>query len=119
VRTKRDKTLRALSRLVCELPRVLVGPSATATAATPESGKGMLPAALAALAYIASSVSGLVCVEMVEPLLPAPWQGSVVTVMWVEAVIDVAVKPARAVEPWASSKKHPANEPVWPIVPVG
>jgi hypothetical protein len=38
--------------------------------------------------------------------------------MGIKAVVDVAVKAVRAVKPGASSKKHPANKPIGPIVAV-
>jgi hypothetical protein len=39
--------------------------------------------------------------------------------MRIIAVVDVAVESVTAVKPGASAKKHPANEPIGPIVAVG
>jgi hypothetical protein len=74
---------------------------------------------VARVAYVASTIPRLVGVEMVEPLLSAPRHRTAVTVMRVIAVVDVAVEAAPAVEPGASSKKHPADKPVGAIVAVG
>jgi hypothetical protein len=41
-----------------------------------------------------------------------------VTVMWIEAVINVAVEVVRAVEPRASSDKNPAVEPLGSVVSI-
>jgi hypothetical protein len=65
------------------------------------------------------SVSRLVSVEVVEPLLPSSRQRSIVAVMWVKPVVHVPIEPARPVEPGAGSKKHPASKPIRPIVAVG
>jgi len=86
---------------------------------TPISGEGVfsLPF-VASLAYVASSISRLVCLEVVEALRPAPRQGSNVTVMRIKAVVDMAEKAVRSVKPRTSSKKNPANKPVGPVIPV-
>jgi hypothetical protein len=86
---------------------------------TPISGEGVfsLPF-MGSVAYVASPIPRLVCLEVVEALRPAIWQRSSVTVMRIKAVVDMAEKAARAVKPWASSKKHTANKPIGPIVAV-
>jgi hypothetical protein len=73
---------------------------------------------MARVACVASPVARLVTVEVVEPLLTALRHRSVVTVVWIKAVVDVAVKPARAVEPGTGAKEHPANKPIRSIVAV-
>jgi hypothetical protein len=70
------------------------------------------------VAYIASSISRLVGLEMIEALCPAFRHRSRITVMWIKAVVDVAVKAVRAVEPRAGSEKHPADKPIWPVISV-
>jgi len=55
---------------------------------------------------------------LVEALRPALRQRSNVTVMRVKAVVDMAEKAARAMKPGASSKKHPVNKPIGPLVAV-
>ena len=86
---------------------------------TPISGEGVfsLPF-VTGVAYVPSPISRLVCVEVVEALRPAFRQRSNVTVMRIKAVVDMAVKAARAVKPGASSKKHPLNKPIGPIIAV-
>jgi hypothetical protein len=85
----------------------------------PISGEGVfsLPF-MDSLAYVASPIPRLVCLEVVEALRPALRQRSSVTVMRIKAVVDMAEKAARAMEPGTSSKKHPANKPIGPIVAI-
>jgi hypothetical protein len=88
--------------------------------ATVEAGKGVLPATfMGGGAHFTTPVPRLVRVEMVESLFSAPRQRTVVAMMGVKAVVDVAVKAGAAVEPGASPNKQPPDKPVGPIVPVG
>ncbi|MGA8554708.1 MAG: hypothetical protein WB630_09835 [Candidatus Acidiferrales bacterium] len=73
---------------------------------------------MAGLPYVASPIPRLVSLEVVEALCPALRQRSNVTVMRIKPVVDMAEKAVRAVKPGASSKKHPANKPIGPIVAV-
>jgi hypothetical protein len=73
---------------------------------------------MAGVAYVASAVACFVAVEVVKSLLTASGQRSTVTVMGVKAVVDVAVKAARAVKPGTSSKKHAAYKPVGAVVAI-
>jgi hypothetical protein len=86
---------------------------------TPISGERVfsLPF-MASVAYVASPIPRFVCLEVVEALRPVLRQRSCVTVMRIKAVVDMAEKAVRAVKPGASSKKHPANKPIGPIVAV-
>jgi hypothetical protein len=91
-----------------------------AAAAAVESGEGVFPAAIVATgSYVAFPIARLVSVEVVELLFSAARHWSIVTVMRVEAVIDVAEKAGMAVKPRTSAKKHPAYKPVGPIVAIG
>ncbi len=91
----------------------------TSMATTPISGERVLSLPfMASLAYIASPISRLVCLEVVEALRPALRHRSSVTVMRIEPVIDMSVKAARAVKPRTCSKKQPANKPIRPVVAV-
>jgi hypothetical protein len=86
---------------------------------TPITGEGVFTRRfMAGIAYVASAIPRLVSLEVVEALRPAPRQRSRVTMMGIKAVVDMAVKAVRAVKPGASSKKHPANKPIGPIVAV-
>jgi hypothetical protein len=73
---------------------------------------------VAGVAYVASPIPRLVCMEVVEALCPMLRQRSSIAVMRVKAVVDVAVKAAMAVKPGASSKEDPSNKPVGPIVAI-
>jgi hypothetical protein len=77
------------------------------------------PRFVAGVAYVALTIAGLVAVKVVELPLAASGHRTVVSVMWVEAVVNVAVEAAMAVEPWTSSKKYPAGKPIRPIVAIG
>jgi hypothetical protein len=88
-------------------------------ATTPKSGKGVFTRpVMARVAYVASPIPRLVCVEVVKALRPALRQRPSVTVMRIKAAVDMAIKAVRAVKPGASSKKHPANKPIGSIVAV-
>jgi hypothetical protein len=94
--------------------------SAAAVTAASISGQGVFAATIMArVAYVTLPIPRLVCVEVVELLLPASWQRSNVTVMRVIAVIDVAVEAVRAVKPRAGADKQPAGEPIGAVVTVG
>jgi len=73
---------------------------------------------MASVAYVASPISRLISLEVVEALRPALGQRSSVTVMRIKPVIDMSVKAVRAVKPRTCSKKHPANKPIRPVVAV-
>jgi hypothetical protein len=55
---------------------------------------------------------------MIEGVVSTFRMWTSVTVMWVEAVINVAVKVARTMKPGAGSDEHSAAEPLRPIVAV-
>ena len=91
----------------------------TSMATTPISGERVLSLPfMASFAYVASPISRLVCLEVVEALRPALRQRSNVTVMRIKAVVDMAVKAAMAVKPRACSNKYSANKPIRPVVAV-
>jgi hypothetical protein len=86
---------------------------------TPISGERVLSLRfMASVAYVASPISRLISLEMVEALRPALRHRSSVTVMGVIAVIDMSVKALMAVKPRACSKKHPSNKPIRAVVTV-
>ena len=69
-------------------------------------------------AYLAPSVPRLIAVETVERLATALRQRTSITMMGIKAVIHVAVKPCRSVEPWSGADKEAAREPVRSVVAV-
>jgi hypothetical protein len=83
------------------------------------SGQRVLRVAfMASVAYVASPISRLVRLKVVEALRPVLRQWSSVTVMRIVAVVDRSVKAVRAVKPGACSNKQPARKPIRPIVAV-
>jgi len=74
--------------------------------------------ATASAACVAPPITHLVAVEVIEGLVSTLRMRTGIAVIWIEAVIDVAVEVARTVEPRAGSDEHTAGEPLGPIVPV-
>jgi hypothetical protein len=90
-----------------------------ATRTTPIPGERVFTLRfVAGIAYLASSISRLVSLEVVEALRPPSRQRSNVTVMRIKAVVHVAVKAVRAVKPRARSNEQPANIPIGPVITV-
>jgi hypothetical protein len=75
-------------------------------------------AVMGSVAYVASPIPRLVCVEVVEALRSALRHRPSVTVMRIIAVVDMAVKAVRTMKPGTRSEKHSANKPIGPIVAV-
>ena len=73
---------------------------------------------VASVADVPSSISRLVCLEVVEALRPALRQRTSVTVMRIKAVVDMSEKAGMAVKPGARSNKQSAHKPIRPIVAV-
>jgi hypothetical protein len=73
---------------------------------------------MARVAYVASSIPRLICMEVVEALRPALRHRSRVTVVRIKAVVNMAIKAVRAMKPGTSSKKHAANKPIRTIIAV-
>ena len=94
--------------------------TSTSMATTPISRERVLSLPfMAGFAYVASPISRLVCLEVVEALRPALRHRSSVTVMRIKPVIDMSVKAVRAVKPRTRANKHPADKPIRPVVAVG
>jgi hypothetical protein len=70
-------------------------------------------------AYVAFSITHLVSVKVIEGLISMLRKRTVVTIMWIEAVIHVTVEAMWAMEPRAGADKNTAAEPLRTIVPVG
>jgi hypothetical protein len=84
------------------------------------SGQGMFAGAvMGSSAYVALRIMRLVSLEVVELLASARRQRSMIPVMRIIAIVDVAIKAVRAVEPGAGSEEHAAHKPIRPIVAVG
>jgi hypothetical protein len=82
------------------------------------SGAAFAAAVMSGIAYVAAPVPRLIRMEVVERLLAALRHGTSVTMTRIIAVVDMAVKAARSVEPGARSNEHSAKEPIRPIIPV-
>jgi len=86
---------------------------------TPIAGERVFsPSVMASFAYVASPISRLISMEVVEALGPALRQRSSVTVMRIKPVVDMPVKAVRAMKPRTCSKKDPAYKPIGPVVAV-
>src|ERR1700756_2689645 len=77
-----------------------------------------MASACAPSACVAAPITRLVSVEVIKGLVSTVRMWTTVAVMWVEAVINVAVEVVGAVKPRASSDEHAAVEPLGPVVPV-
>jgi len=69
-------------------------------------------------ACVAAPITHLVSAEVIEGLVSTSRKWTTVAVMWIEAVIHVAVEVVGAMEPGAGSDKDTAAEPLRPVVPV-
>jgi hypothetical protein len=68
---------------------------------------------------VATLIVGCVCAETVEGPLVAFWDRSMVAVARIIALVDVAIKPMRSVEPGAGPDEYPSGEPIRTIVAIG
>ena len=66
-------------------------------------------AIVGSVAYVALAIMRLVCLEVVELLCPARGQRSMVPVVRIVAIVDMAIKAVRTVEPGTGSNEHPAE----------
>jgi hypothetical protein len=97
-----------------------VSTAASVSAAAMVTRQSVFTAAImAGIADVTSPIPCLISVEVVKWLRPALRYGSVITVMGIVAVIHMAVKAARAMEPWAGANEYAAREPIRSIVAVG
>jgi hypothetical protein len=79
----------------------------------------MSAARVAAAARVASPITHLVSMEVIEGLVSMLRNWTAVSVVWIEAVVHVAVKACGAMEPGAGSDEDTAGEPLGSVVPVG
>ena len=70
------------------------------------------------IADVALSVTRFVCLEVLEGPCAALGQWSVVAIMRIPAVIDVAIEAVWAMEPGTGSDENSAGKPIRPIVAV-
>jgi hypothetical protein len=90
----------------------------TGVAAQSELGYlGFLP--VASTTSVSAPITHFVSVEVIKRPLSTLRMWPAVAVMWIETVINVAMKVVRPVKPGASSEEHAAIEPLRPIVSVG
>ncbi len=83
------------------------------------AGAVFAAAFMAGMSHVALPVARLIRMEVIERLFPALGNRSVVTMMRVIAIVDVAIKAVTAMKPGTGSDEQTAIEPVWPIVAVG
>jgi hypothetical protein len=68
---------------------------------------------------MAAPITHLVSVEVIKGLVSTLRMRTGIAVIWIEAVINVALKIVGAVEPRAGSDEYAAAEPLGPVVSVG
>jgi hypothetical protein len=68
---------------------------------------------------MAAPITHLVSAEVIERLVSTLRMWTGIAVIWIEAVINVALKIVGAVEPRAGSDEQAAAEPLGPVVSVG
>jgi hypothetical protein len=100
------------------LPPVTAAAVTAAAVASLSSGTVFAAPIMASVAYVATPVPRLVGVEIVVRLFPACRVWSPVAVTRIEVVVDMAIKPTRAMEPGAGPDEQPANKPIRPIVAI-
>jgi hypothetical protein len=103
---------------VLSFENTLVG-SPTAMIVPLSSGAVFAAPVMAGVTYMALRVPRLVCMELVERLLPTCRQRAAISVTRIVAVVHVAVKIAMSVKPGACADERPATEPIRPIISVG
>jgi hypothetical protein len=96
-------------------------PVTTPTGPSPSRKSGIVFAApvMSRSSWVAMLIVRSVCTETVERLLPAFWLRSMIAVVRIEALVDMAIKPTRPVEPGAGPDEYPSSEPVRTIVAIG
>src|SRR5258707_15511148 len=75
-------------------------------------------AACVTAACVTAATTHLVSMEVIEGLVSTSRKWTTVAVMWIEAVINVAVEVVGPVEPRAGSDEDAAGEPLGSVVPV-
>jgi hypothetical protein len=94
--------------------------AATTGMASARESRGVFAASImAGIAGVAMLINRRVSVEMVEGLRAPYRKRSVVAVVRIVAVVDMAIKSVRAVEPGARPDEHPTSKPIRPIVTIG
>jgi hypothetical protein len=88
-------------------------------AATRKSATVFTAAIMPGVTDVALSVPRLIGVEVGESLFPTLRHRSMVSVMRIEAVVDVAIEPVGSMKPWSSPDEQSATEPIRSIVAVG
>lgn len=69
-------------------------------------------------AYMTAPISHLVSAEVIERPISMRRKWTMVTVMWIKAVINMAIEVVRAVEPWAGPDEDSSSEPLGSVVPI-
>jgi hypothetical protein len=88
--------------------------------AAPISGKSAFTSRfMSSVSYVALPITRFVSVEVVELLCAALGQRSMVTVVRVIAVVDVAIEAMMTVEPRAGANEDSTSKPVGAVVAVG
>ena len=90
-----------------------------ASAAVVAGERVLTTGVMAGIAGMAVSIARLITAEVVELLIAARRQRSVIAMMRIEAVIDMAVETGVPMEPGTGSDEDSVGEPVGPVIAVG
>jgi hypothetical protein len=112
--------VRSSRRSSSSHPLTVTATAVAAAAGMPalSSGAAFTRPIVAGIPGVTLPVSRLVRMEVIERLFPAPWKRSIVTVMRIIAIVNVAVKAVRAMKPWARSDEKSTAEPIRSIVAI-
>jgi hypothetical protein len=69
-------------------------------------------------AYVAAPIAHLVSTEVIEGFVSTLWKWTMVAVVGIEAIINVAIELVRPVKPRTRSEEDAVVEPLGPVVPV-
>jgi hypothetical protein len=67
---------------------------------------------------MAAPIAHLVSTEVIERFVSTLWKWTMVAVVWIEAIINVAIELVRPVKPRPGSDEDAVVEPLGPVVPV-
>jgi hypothetical protein len=68
---------------------------------------------------VPATISRFIGVKMGKRVFPSTGKGAHITVVRIEAIVDMPVEAARPMKPWSRSNEDTAGEPVGSVIPVG
>jgi hypothetical protein len=67
---------------------------------------------------VAAAVAHFVPAEVIEGFVSTFWEWTMVPMMWIEAIVNVAIELVRPVKPGTGSEELAAIEPLGSVVPI-